>query len=193
MGGITRTDPMLHAATPVHGPFIQRLLREGALDGNFEADIAGDSAEAGLFFANLDLALATGFLKTPAADGSMNGQAHVAGYVYAPRAGEPPVGFGLFKDLGPPGFELWLTGIAREARGLGHGRAMLRELIATPPGRLTMLIRCVRESPQCDVATRLFGELGFLPRRTTPSMVWLVSATAAPDLADRIVSLPATA
>lgn len=184
---------MLHAATPVQGPFIQRLLREGAMDRNFEAEIAGDSAEAGLFFANLDLALATGFLRTPAADGTLSGQAHVAGYVYTPGEGEPPVGFGLFRDLGPPGFELWLTGIAREARGRGHGRAMLRELIATPPGRLTTLVRCARESPHCEVATKLFGELGFLPRRTTPSMLWLVSATAAPDLADRIASSPAAA
>jgi len=184
---------MLHAATPVHSAFIHHLLREGAEDGSFEAGIADGSADAGLFFANLDLALRTGFLRTPGADGTLSGQAHVAGYVYAPRAGQPPIGFGLFKDIGAPGFELWLTGVAREARGLGHGRAMLRELIATPPGQLTTLVRCARQSPHCDVATKLFGELGFLPRRTTPSLLWLVSTKAAPDLAERIASSQAAA
>ena len=184
---------MLNAATPAHSPLIHRLLRESAQDGSFEPGIADDSPEAGLFFANLDLALATGFLRTPGPDGTLSAQAHVAGYVYTPREGESSVGFGLFKDLGVPGFELWLTGIAREARGQGHGRAMLRELIATPPGQLTSLIRCARKSASCDVATRLFGELGFAPRRTTASTLWLVSAKVAPDLAERIASLPAAA
>ena len=184
---------MLHAATPAHSPLIHRLLREGARDGSFEADLADDSPEAGLFFANLDLALATGFLKTPGADGALSGQAHVGGYVYAAREGEPLVGFGLFKDLGAPGFELWLTGIAREARGHGYGRAMLRELISTPPGQLTSLVRCARSGGSCDIATKLFGELGFVARRTTASMLWLVSAKVAPDLAERITSLPAAA
>jgi ribosomal protein S18 acetylase RimI-like enzyme len=184
---------MLHAATPAHSALIQRLLREGAQDGSFEAGIGDDSPDAGLFFANLDLALATGFLKTPAPDGTLSAQAHVAGYVYTPRVGEPWVGFGLFKDLGPPGFELWLTGIAREARGQGHGRAMLGELMATPPGQLTSLVRCARKSASCDVATRLFGELGFVPRRTSASTIWLVSSKVAPELADRIAALPAAA
>jgi ribosomal protein S18 acetylase RimI-like enzyme len=184
---------MLHAATPAHSPLIHRLLREGAQDGSFEAGIADDSPHAALFFANLDLALATGFLKTPAADGRLSAQTHVAGYVYTPREGEPWVGFGLFKELGVPGFELWLTGIAREARGQGHGRAMLRELVATPPGQLTLLVRCARNGASCDVATKLFGELGFVPRRTTPSTLWLVSSRVAPDLADRIAALPVAA
>jgi ribosomal protein S18 acetylase RimI-like enzyme len=184
---------MLHAATPAHSPLIHRLLREGAQDGSFEAGIADGSPDAGLFFANLDLALATGFLKTLGPDGALSAQAHVAGYVYTPREGEPWAGFGLFKDLGMPGFELWLTGIAREARGQGHGRAMLRELIATPPGQLTSLVRCARQSTSCDVAMKLFGELGFVPRRTTASTLWLVSSKVAPDLAERIATLPAAA
>ena len=124
---------------------------------------------------------------------ALSGQALVAGYVYTAREDEPWVGFGLFKDLGPPGFELWLTGIAREARRRGHGRAMLRELMATPPGQLTSLVRCARSGVSCDVATKLFGELGFVPRRTTASTLWLVSAKVAPDLAERIASLPAAA
>ena len=184
---------MLYAATPLHASFIQQLLREGAEDGTFQAGIADGSADAGLFFANLDLALRTGFLQIPGADGALSEQAHVGGYVYAPCEGAPPIGFGLFKDLGPPGFELWLTGIARGARGQGHGRRMLRELIATPPGPLTVLVRCVRSSPSCDVTTKLFAELGFLPGRTTPSLLWLVNSKSGPELADRIASLPAAA
>ena len=70
---------------------------------------------------------------------------------------------------------------------------MLRELMATPPGQLTSLVRCARSGVSCDVATKLFGELGFVPRRTTASTLWLVSAKVAPDLAERIASLPAAA
>lgn len=184
---------MLRAATPAHSGFIRQLLREGAADGSFETDIALDSAAASLFFATLDEALASGYLRTPGPDGRLTRETHIAGYVYCPREVDPPVGFGLFKDLGADGFELWLTGIALEARGRGHGRAMLAELFATPPGRLVSIVRCNRKSATCEVAARLFGEFGFTLCRTTPAMLWLANTNASPDLLQRIAALPAAA
>ncbi len=135
---------MLRAATLEHSPLIHRWLRAGAADGSFETEIADDSAAATLFLATVDGALATGYLKVPGPEGRLDREVHVAGYVYSPREGASPVGFGLFREVGPEDFELWLTGVAVEARGRGHGRAMMRELLATPPGRLTSLVRCTR-------------------------------------------------
>jgi len=183
---------MLQAATPAHADFLHRLLREGAAEGAFEQEIGSDSALASLFFAALDGALATGYLRVPGPEGRLDGEVHVAGYVYAAREGAPPVGFGLFREVGGAGsdFELWLTGVAVEARGRGHGRAMMRELLATPPGRLTSLVRCTRKSAHGAVALKLFRDFGFATFRMTPSVLWLVSASASPDLLRRIAELP---
>lgn len=182
---------MLQAATPEHLDFIRRVLREGAAEGSFEAEIAGDSVAASLFFANMADALRSGYLRTPDAQGNPTREVHVAGYVYRPREGAPLVGFGLFKEIGSAGFELWLTGIAAEARRQGHGRAMLGELLATPPGQMTCMIRCVRSSASGEIAGRLFREYGFAPCRETPRTLWLVSAKAPPELLARIAALPA--
>ncbi len=186
---------MLHAATPAHASFLRRLLREGAADGAFEHEIATDSAEASLFFAALDGALATGYLRVPGPEGRLDREVHVAGYVYTPREGDPPIGFGLFREVVGAGseFELWLTGIAAEARGGGHGRAMMRELLATPPGRLTSLVRCARTGVHGEAALKLFREFGFVLCRTTPSVIWLVTSWASPELLQRIAELPGIA
>lgn len=179
---------MLQAATPAHSALIRRLLREGAAGGSFEAAIADDSPEASLFFANLEAALGSGYLLAPGPDGRLSREVHVAGYVYSPAAGEAAVGFGLFKDAGPSDVELWLLGIAPEARRQGHGRAMLRELLATPTGQLASLVR-TRTGAHGEVAAKLFREFGFELERTTPSMLWLVNAKASPELRQRIAAL----
>ncbi len=183
---------MLRAATPAHAEFLHTMLREGAAEGAFEEEIASDSALASLFFAALDGALATGYLRVPGPDGHLDREAHVAGYVYAERENAPAIGFGLFREVGGAGsdFELWLTGIAAEARGRGHGRAMMRELLATPPGRMTSLVRCTRKSTHGAVALKLFRDFGFATFRMTPTVLWLVSASASPDLLRRIAELP---
>ena len=185
---------MLRVATPAHGDFLRRLLREGAADGAFEHGIATDSAEASLFFAAVDGALATGYLRVPGLDARLDREVHVAGYVYSARGGDPPIGFGLFREVGAGSeFELWLTGIAAEARGVGHGRSMMRELLATPPGRLTSVVRCKRTGVHGKVALKLFREFGFALCRTTPSVVWLVTSSASPELLRRIAELPGIA
>ncbi len=146
---------MLHAATPAEMDFIRRVLAEGAADGSFDPELAGNSPSASLFYANLGEALRSGYLRVPDANGNLTREVHVAGYVYATQKGLPPVGFGLFKALGDVGFELWLTGISADLRGHGHGRAMLAELLATPAGQMTWLIRCNRKStlPRCRHAS----------------------------------------
>jgi len=154
------------------------MLRDGAAGGSFETEIADDSAAAALFLATVDGALATGYLRVPGPEGRLDQEVHVAGYVYSPNEGAPPVGFGLFREVGPRDFELWLTGVAAETRGRGHGRVMMRELLATPPGRL---VRCTRTGAHGEVALRLFRECGFVLCRTTASVMWLVSANASPD------------
>jgi ribosomal protein S18 acetylase RimI-like enzyme len=189
-----RTDgPVLETATPAHLDFIRRLLREGAAEGAFDHEIAGGSAAAAPFFANLAGALGTGCLRVGDADGNLTGEAHVAGYVYRIGEASPPVGFGLFKQLGAQGFELWLTAVARDARRQGHGRAMLAELLATPSGRLASLVRCARGGAGSDAEVRLFRRFGFAPCRVTPATVWLVSAGASPDLLARNAALPTAA
>jgi ribosomal protein S18 acetylase RimI-like enzyme len=181
---------MLHAATPAEIDFIRRVLAEGAADGSFDPELAGNSPSASLFYANLGEALRSGYLRVPDANGELTREVHVAGYVYATQKGERRVGFGLFKALGDVGFELWLTGISADSRGHGHGRAMLAELLATPAGQMTWLIRCNRKSTSLDVAMRLFQASGFALCRTTPGVHWLVSSKAPQDLATRIANAP---
>jgi ribosomal protein S18 acetylase RimI-like enzyme len=177
---------MLRAATVADLPFVRRVLSEGAADGSFDPELAGVSPAASLFFANLADALRFGYLRVPDADGNVAGETHVAGYVYCPEGDPSPVGFGLFKALGAGGFELWLTGIAAEARAQGHGHRMLGELLATPAGQQACVIRCNRKSRSVDVALRLFQGFGFTPCRETPATFWLVNAKASPELVAQI-------
>jgi ribosomal protein S18 acetylase RimI-like enzyme len=179
---------MLHAATLAELEFIRRVLGEGAADGNFDPELAGTSPAATLFFANLGNALRYGYLRVADAAGNVAGEVHVAGYVYSAEDGSAPVGFGLFKALGTGGFELWLTGIAAEARNRGHGRAMLGELLATPAGQMTCMIRCNRRSGSAEIATRLFGDFGFALCRATPAVLWLVNGKAPPELVKQIAT-----
>jgi ribosomal protein S18 acetylase RimI-like enzyme len=116
----------------------------------------------------------------------LTGETHVAGYVYYADGNPNPVGFGLFKALGAGGFELWLTGIAGEARAQGHGHTMLGELLATPAGKMACFIRCNRKSGSAEIALRLFQSFGFAPCRETPAAFWLVNAKAPPELVAQI-------
>ena len=47
---------------------------------------------------------------------------------------------------GDLGYELWLTGVASAWRHAGHGRALLRALLATPAGRLAWIVRVQHRS-----------------------------------------------
>ena len=182
---------MLHPASLPDLGFIRRLLGEGATEGSFDPELAGATPAAEAFFANLGHALRYGYLRTPDAAGRHTARdVRVAGYVYATQAESPPVGFGLFKELKPGSFELWLTGIAAEARGHGHGRAMLGELLATPAGQKAYVVCCPRKSRSADVAVGLFRSFGFALCRATPGLLWLVSTKAPPEFATLIANAP---
>ena len=183
-------NPMLRAATPVDLDFIRRVLVEGAADGSFDPELAASTPASALFFANLGNALGCGFLRASDAEGKPTCGVQVAGYMYSTHEGSPAIGFGLFKELDGGSFELWLTGIAGDARGHGHGHAMLGELLATPAGRMTHVVRCNRRSANLDIAVRLFRNFGFALWRDTPGVVWLVNAKAPPELMTRIAHSP---
>lgn len=181
---------MLRAASPADLEFIRSILVEAAADGSFDPELATRSPAAALFFANLDLALRSGYLRAPDDQGNLTRDVHVAGYVYSTQQAAAPTGFGLFRELEGGSFELWLTGIVAEARGQGHGNAMLGELLATPAGQMTHVVRCNRRSRSFDAAVRLFRNFGFDLCRDTPAVLWLVSAKAPLELTTRIAHLP---
>src|SRR5262245_203546 len=134
---------MLAPAHAGHLPTLRALIREGAADGSFDPELAGNSAETSLFFANLRQALVTGQFVVEDARGVLS-QCAVSGYVYWPdKSGNlvEPIGFGLFRGFGDFGYELWLTAVASARRGGGHGRALLNSLLATPAGRLAFVAR----------------------------------------------------
>jgi len=181
---------MLHAASPADLGFVRRVLREGAADGSFDAELAGTSAAAEHFFVNLEGALRCGYLQVPDTTGTLRRDVHAAGYVYSPQRGSAPVGFGLFKELRSGSFELWLTGVAAEERGHGYGHSMLGELLATPIGQMTYVVRCNRRSSSTDIALRLFRSFDFALCRATPGVLWLVNAKAPPEFVTLIANSP---
>jgi ribosomal protein S18 acetylase RimI-like enzyme len=177
---------MLRAATFADLEFIRQILREEAARGSFDAELAHDTPEARLFFANLGDALRFGYLKVHDAKGELAGEVHVAAYVYSEKDGTPPIGFGLFKALEGPGFELWLTGIAADRRGRGHGHNMIAQLMETPAGQLACLVRCNRRSATADSAVRFFRDFGFAPCRETAETFWLVNSKASSELVAKV-------
>jgi GNAT superfamily N-acetyltransferase len=171
---------MLEPAHAGHLPLLRALIREGAAGGCFDAELAGNSADAALFFANLRQALATGQFIVEDARGVLS-RAAVCGYVYRPERTEPltsPLGFGLFRAFGDFGFELWLTAIAPEWRGNGHGRKLLQALLATPAGRLAFIARVRPESRDCTAMERLLVAHGYANCRDTAATRWFMRGDA---------------
>ena len=130
---------MLAPAHAGHLGLVRNLIRQGAIEGSFDAELAINSPETELFFANLRQALLAGYFVEAGRGGELVTLA-APGYVYAPDDGDrrQPIGFGLFKSMGDLGYELWLTGMDPQWRGRGHGRAMITGLLATPAGRWPM-------------------------------------------------------
>jgi hypothetical protein len=56
---------MLHPASAADLGFIRSILIEGAAGGSFDPELATRSSAAALFFANLDPALRSGYLRVP--------------------------------------------------------------------------------------------------------------------------------
>ena len=183
---------MIAPAHAGHLATLRALIREGAAEGSFDPELATNSPETQLFFANLRQALVTGYFVVEDARGVLSRRA-VPGYVYWPEARDEfsrPVGFGLFRAFADTGYELWLTGVAATWRGAGHGRSMLSALLATPAGRMAWVVRVQQPSGSGAVMERLLAEHAYAPVRETPSTRWFLRADAPATLRERIVEAP---
>jgi GNAT superfamily N-acetyltransferase len=179
---------MLSAAHAGHLPALRAMIRAGAVEGSFERDLAADTPDVRMFFANLRQALVTGYFVDQDLQG--NGIPRAApGYVYWPNERAPddrPVGFGLFKAFGDFGYELWLTGVDAAWRGAGHGRTMLTSLLATPAGRLAWTVRVQRLGPSAAVMKHLLEEHRYAVVRESRAQMWFLRNDAPPALMERM-------
>ena len=174
---------MLRPANVVDLPILRALIRDGAVTGSIDRELASESREAALFFSNLRQALATGyFVEEEPLTGDLVTVA-VPGYVYLPdgEAVDKPVGFGLFKAIAV-GYELWLTGLATAWRGHGHGRAMLTALLNTPPGKQTYLVRLNTEGRESSTMGHLLLTLGYNRAQKAPLHTWYARKDAPDEL-----------
>lgn len=179
---------MIAPAHAGHLATLRALIREGAAEGGFDRELASDSVETKLFFANLRQALVTGYFVVEDARGVLSRRA-VPGYVYWPEDRNDlsqPVGFGLFRAFGDLGYELWLTGVASAWRHAGHGRALLRALLATSAGRLAWIVRVQHRSESSPVMSRLLADHGYAPARETDTTHYFLRHDAPDGLRDRI-------
>jgi ribosomal protein S18 acetylase RimI-like enzyme len=171
------------ALVPAHGShfdWIARNLREGAAEGSFDRELATESLASHVFFANLRQALQTGYF-TEAKGGAAPAQVAASGYVFVlSRAtrNEVPVGFALFKSMGGPGFELWLTAVDRRYRGKGFGKAMLQAALATPAGMLAHLARVNLGGASAGAIGSALEAVGYRHARDGEDVRWFVRQDA---------------
>jgi GNAT superfamily N-acetyltransferase len=173
---------MLRPANVVDLPILRALIRDGAMRGSFDRELATESREASLFFANLRRALATGyFVEEDPRTGDL-GTVAVPGYVYLPEGGaHSPIGFGLFKAA-PVGYELWLTGLDAAWRGHGHGRTMMGALLETPPGKSAYVVRVNTFGRESPAMGHLLLYFGYSCTRETPQYTWYLRNDAPAEL-----------
>jgi GNAT superfamily N-acetyltransferase len=185
---------MLQPAHVGHLSILRALIRDGAMRGSFDRELASASQEAASFFLNLRRALTTGYFVEQAPGTQGVTTVAVPGYVYLPdRAGavSQPIGFGLFKTI-DPGYELWLTGIDAAWRGHGHGRAMFTALLSTPPGRNAYVVRVHRFGRDSPAMTHLLTSFTYSEANVTAHHSWFVRADAPSLLAERMRAAPSS-
>lgn len=183
---------MLRPAHVVDLPTLRALIREGALTGSFQHELAADSREATQFFASLRQALGTGYFVEPDPQTGNLATFAVLAYIYV-SDDDPtvhrPIGFGIFKAAAI-GYELWLTGIDAAWRGRGHGRRMLAALLDTPPGRKAYLVRMKNLGNQNPAMTHLLGSFGYSSVRETLKVTWFLRRDAPDALRAGSVATP---
>lgn len=181
---------MLHPAHVGHLPVLRALIRDGAVRGGFDRELATDSREATMFFSNLRRALTTGyFIEEDPTTGDLTTVA-VPGYVYHPDRGgaaSNPIGFGLFKAIAI-GYELWLTGVDPAWRGHGHGRAMLGALLNTPAGRRAYVVKVQRFGRDSPAMAHLLAVYKYAPTRETVHNSWFSRSDAPPEVLEYVQS-----
>lgn len=179
---------MLRPATLVDLPILRALIRDGAVAGDFDRQLATDSPHATLFFASLRRALATGYAveKDPASGELVTLAA--PGYVYT-AAGDDnshrPIGFGLFRAAGA-GYELWLAGVDPGPRGRGHGPALLAELLKTPPGHDAYVVRLGTAGREIPAMAQQLLSSGYARVRETLQTAWYLRNDAPEAIGRRL-------
>lgn len=168
---------MLRPAHIGHLALLRSLIRDGARNGSFQPELAGDTPQAERFFEELRQALKTGYFVVENPDTGLKERLAVPGYVYwadGDEATSPPVGFCLFRSVPAGGYELWLAGLDNAMRGPGLGRTMLKALLDTPAGRDTRFMRVRRDGAYADAIARLLEEHGFTSTRESRHETWFV-------------------
>ncbi len=185
---------MLRPANVVDLPIFRALIREGAVAGDFDPDLATESREATIFFNNLRQALATGYFVEPDPRTGDLVTAAVLAYVYV-QDDDPsmhrPIGFGVFK-AGAIGYELWLTGVDAKWRGKGHGRKMLAALFETTPGRTAYVARVKPYGQESLAMARLLESFGYSSVRETPKLTLYLRRDAPDELRELHKGAPST-
>ena len=183
---------MLRPAHVVDLPTLRALIREGALAGSFERELATESRAATLFFTHLRQALASGYFVEPDPRSGDLTTFAVLAYVYVPDQDvtvHHPIGFGIFKAA-LVGYELWLTGIDPAWRDRGHGRRMLTGLFETPPGRKAYLVRVKKYGNESPAMAHLLESFGYSSVRETLKLTWYLRSDAPEALRAAYVAAP---
>jgi hypothetical protein len=156
-------------------PYLRALIRDGAKEKSFDEELAGESPESELFFANFGEVLARKVWSRPASLGQpRHAPAHV--FLYQPTAISVPIGFVAVRGIGRLGDELWLAAIDRDIRGRGIGRRMLVDFFATGDGKRTTVAQCRIDAPGAQACAHVLSTIGFITARVGNDAVWMARA-----------------
>jgi len=103
-------------------------------------------------------------------------------FVYHETAISKPTGFVAVRGIGELGYELWLTAIDPGRRGLGIGRRMLAEFLATREGKLTRVAQCALASAGAQACAHILGSLGFRAARVGKDSLWMARSDLPPEI-----------
>jgi len=183
---------MLRPAYVADLSVLRSLIRDGAVRGDIDRELATPSPKATIFFETLRKALASGYFveEHPLTGASLTVAAPA--YLYRPEGipTEKPIGFGIFKAL-TTGYQLWLAGLATAWRGQGYGRAMITALLNSPHGKQTYLIRLLAGGTDNEPMGHLLESLGYkLAQKTSQHLSYVRNDT--PDDLLEILLAPAS-